>query len=362
MRSCLRNAFYGLFAALCLLLSACEPAEVTVYEVPKEESSNRLASASGGPEIPAEDGEVLWQAPDHWQTLAPTAFRKGNYLYTSNSGGRVEITVSSFPGDVGGLLANVNRWLGQAGLDPIDQAQLMELVEPGNVKGRPVVTVDLKADNPTPDSDRIYASVVEFGGESWFFKMTGPHEAVESQIPAFNDMVQDLQFVTGAEATSKAPPAPSAETEIVFDPPVGWIESVGSPLRVASYSIDKDGLPPADFSITTFPGDTGGTVANVNRWRRQIGLEPWTADQVAANRETLENEAGHTFDIFDLKAISASDPEENTDRILAAVLERDGRSWFFKLRGDALLLETQRSKFRSLLQSVRFTQDAPAAQ
>jgi hypothetical protein len=37
----------------------------------------------------------------------------------SDPDGKAEVTVSAFPGDTGGLLANLNRWRGQIGLEPV---------------------------------------------------------------------------------------------------------------------------------------------------------------------------------------------------------------------------------------------------
>src|SRR5690606_21954678 len=99
---------------------------------------------------------------------------------------------------------------------------------------------------------------------------------------------------------------------------------------------------PADFSITSFPGDTGGVAANVNRWRAQIGLAAWGEAEVAQRGQALSR-GGHEFLFFDLKAETAQEKARSSERILAAILQRDGRSWFFKLRGDALLVDTQRA-------------------
>ena len=35
-----------------------------------------------------------------------------------------------------------------------------------------------------------------------------------------------------------------------------------------------------DISVTTFPGDVGGELMNINRWRQQIGLSPISIDSL----------------------------------------------------------------------------------
>ena len=43
--------------------------------------------------------------------------------------GPVEIAISQFPGDVGGMLANINRWRGQVGLAPVTEPEIAGLIE-----------------------------------------------------------------------------------------------------------------------------------------------------------------------------------------------------------------------------------------
>ncbi|EDY81648.1 hypothetical protein VDG1235_1266 [Verrucomicrobiia bacterium DG1235] len=352
MRSRQRLIWIGVLTASLTLPIGCRKPEIRVYDVPKDASAaaRPLAQpATPNPLVPP----VAWTPAPAWQELEPTQFRKGNYLFTEQEDS-VEITVTSFPGSTGGMLANVNRWLRQAALPEITEAELADLVvESQLTPSIQAYTVDLKASEATPDSSRIFAAVVPFQGQSWFFKMSGPFAAVESQIPAFQTMVNGLSFGNAAEQASASPKAES-DQQLAFRTPEGWTQSQGSSMRIASLSIEKEGLPPADFSIIAFPGDTGGVAANVNRWRRQIGLSDWTAEEVIAAAKTLETEAGLDFLIFDLKSETDGEQTVGDERILAAILEYSGKSWFFKLRGDALLLDTQQNKFRGLLQSVHF--------
>lgn len=346
----------GVLMAASLLLSAgCKKSEVRIYDVAKD-STHTARNALPSNEIAIDPSSVSWTKADAWQELEPTQFRLGNYRYDAGDAGVAEITVSSFPGDTGGLLANVNRWLGQAGLDSIDASQLDEIVETRSLgTGVHCSFVDLKPADGDPSATRIYAATFMLGGQSWFFKMTGPSAVVASQIPAFDEMVETLEFGAAPQSASlQDAPVTADDSDIAFTPPEGWTESEGSPVRVASLKIEKEGLPPADFSITTFPGDTGGHTANVNRWRRQIGLGPWSDAQVQQRAEHFDAPNGLHFDIFDLKSEGDSERAIGDERILVAILKRRDDSWFFKLRGDTLLLETQRNNFKALLSSVRF--------
>ncbi len=64
--------------------------------------------------------------------------RKGSYAL----GGGAEVAITAFPGDVGGVLANVNRWRGQAGLAPVDDAGLGQATSALDANGLHFTLVD----------------------------------------------------------------------------------------------------------------------------------------------------------------------------------------------------------------------------
>ena len=357
MRQRKRSILFGMLAASVIFMtSGCKEAKVKIYDLPKAKDSRRPQPAANAQ---VTDADILWRVSEDWEVLASTAFSKGNYRFDSGDQQVVEISVSSFPGTAGGRLSNVNRWLGQVGRDPIDAAQLMRLVERGTTGRQEFVRVDLESEDQDPSAPRIYAVILEYGGQTWFFKMTGPSAALETQIEAFDEMISGLLFDTPTPKSAAELEEGDPGASIAFEAPDGWTESQGSVLRVASYRISKEGHPPADFSLTTFRGDTGGLVPNVNRWRAQVGLSSWTEQDVNEHIMVL-NTGEHVFQIFDLKAQNAHERESSSDSILVAILSYKGNSWFFKLRGDALLLETQRAKFESLLRSVSFDGQTPA--
>ena len=54
--------------------------------------------------------------------------------------------------------------------------------------------------------------------------------------------------------------------------PANWLEIDKTSMRLASFNAPY-GNGIADISVTNFSGDGGGLKANVNRWRKQIGLQ-----------------------------------------------------------------------------------------
>ena len=147
-------------ALIVLLASGCSRPTVKVYDVPKEEASARsFAEQSSQTNVPEDRGWIRWTKPEQWTELAPTAFRKGNYVFEDESGGKVEITVSSFPGDVGGTLANVNRWRGQAGLSPISQGELAASLSDLTIDGHHGQIVDILPEDEDTQDRRVFVKL-----------------------------------------------------------------------------------------------------------------------------------------------------------------------------------------------------------
>ena len=105
----------------------------------------------------------------------------------------------------------------------------------------------------------------------------------------------------------------------------------------------------AEVTVSIFPGEAGGLVANVNRWRKQIGLDELPATQINALPEvSIGNLKGKLVDITG----PAAPPVPN--RILGAILKREADSLFFKMRGPSDFVGEQRSVFETFLKSIKF--------
>jgi hypothetical protein len=146
-------------------------------------------------------------------------------------------------------------------------------------------------------------------------------------------------------------PAPdnSGLPSLQFTLPDGWEKKAPSAMRVASFGISEGGKQ-ADVSVIPMGGMAGGNLANVNRWRGQVGLAPVDEDAVQKMTEKVLI-GGQDADLFDIAGTGS-------ERIIASVLHRDDTAWFFKITGDAALVEAQKSAFIAFLKSVSF--GAPA--
>lgn len=126
--------------------------------------------------------------------------------------------------------------------------------------------------------------------------------------------------------------------------PATWESATGSNMRRASFSAPGENGP-ADVAVTSFPGDVGGLTANVNRWRRQIGLNPQSPAEVEASVARRP--------VADQEAIICEMASAD-QATLAAIFEHQGNSWFFKMTGPRSTVEENRQPFLQFIDSVRF--------
>ena len=60
-----------------------------------------------------------WFIPKGWEPGKKSSMRIGSFAVKDGNDSSLDISVTAFPGDLGGLLPNVERWLGQIGLKPV---------------------------------------------------------------------------------------------------------------------------------------------------------------------------------------------------------------------------------------------------
>ncbi len=136
-----------------------------------------------------QDGEnPAWSIPPGWEQVAGSAMRRASFS-ASGSAGPVDIAVTSFPGDVGGLLANLNRWRDQIGAPALAVDGLEDSIDRIEVNGKAVIVSRIEGSGQS-----THAAIFEHGGDSWFFKMTGPTASVTEQADAFAAYINSIQF------------------------------------------------------------------------------------------------------------------------------------------------------------------------
>ena len=330
------------------LLAGCDRNEVRVYQVPKEKVPTFAASTNpADPSAP----RVTWTTPSGWEQLPGNAMRVGSFIVKGAGDAKAEVSVVPFPGSAGTELDNVNRWRGQVGLEPITaDGMKLEEVDLGGEHGHLYEMLGSAAGKKT----RVLAVSALVKDTSWFFKMTGDDELVVSQKKTFIEFLQSVRFAGSTLETSAANPAqiqaaPKIETPApsagasAWQPPAGWKEIPASQMLLAKFSVPGG----AEASISAFPGDVGGLLANVNRWRGQIGLGPVDPPALASVTSPL--------DVGGIKATMVDmTGGDGKTRLVAAVVPRDGKTWFFKLLGDSAVVGREKEAFAKFVQTARY--------
>jgi hypothetical protein len=147
-------------------------------------------------------------------------------------------------------------------------------------------------------------------------------------------------------------PAPDNRRQppLQYTLPASWEKKALTQMRVASFGISQDGKQ-ADVSVIPLGGMAGNDPANVNRWRGQVGLDSLADAELSKLAEKI-TVGEQPADLYDLAGTSPGSGD--AERIIGVILHRDNTAWFFKMTGEAGLVEQQKPAFISFLKSVSF--------
>jgi hypothetical protein len=367
-----------------LSLAACDKREpVSTYQAPKEPQT------------------VTWTVPPGWQSLpfnhTPESggmkvaglLQYGAFAAGDDKTAAPQVAVTTvFPDAPSSrdLLLNINRWRGQLGLAPIEASELTEAVRTTNAAGAVIQWADLSG----ADGRRMRGAIVPREDRIWFFKMTGPAAQVEAQKDNFDAFVKSAHYLTPAAQPLVAgavsgvtngalpaghPPIPgtpttsaSTPTSFVHSPvanaapaqnesglgytlPQGWSELPNpSPMRIATLSTGGD--KPAQVIVSRLSANFGGMLANINRWRGDVGLGP--IDDPSKVTETPVKIGSASGVLVDFNG-PGKDGATPTRSLVARCTQGDS-VWFFKILGPADTVSTQRPAFEQFLASVKLPQ------
>jgi hypothetical protein len=197
-----RHTFRAALLFLSLLIAACRDSKVDAYRVPKENDANFpvAADSSASSSVPAAAPAatnlgLTWTAPAGWQPKPLGVMRKGSYTITGTAGATADVSITAFPGAVGGEFANINRWRGQLSLPPIIESDLAVSSTHLGQNGLAFTLVDL-ASTGAANSRRILGAMAPYEGAMWFFKISGPDAFVATTKRAFLEFLATVKPAT----------------------------------------------------------------------------------------------------------------------------------------------------------------------
>jgi hypothetical protein len=205
-----RGLLLAAVAAFALLATAgCQRDDVRHYRVPKESAAASpgpgamavaapAAPPAGGPVMdpsavpapPAGAGGVSWKLPKGWTETRAGGMRFATLVPATP--GKLDVSVVVLPGPAGGEIANVNRWRGQIGLAPVDEAELARNRKEVRSAAGPVALFDFTSDGTV--KTRMVAGILFVRGNSWFVKMVGDAGPVATARPDFVRVLESLRL------------------------------------------------------------------------------------------------------------------------------------------------------------------------
>lgn len=291
-----------------------------------------------------------WDTPEGWTDVASTGMlRAANLRFGSAGSGECYFGVMN--GDGGGLEANVNRWRGQMGLEPLDAEGIGALSKAG-LLGDDAVEIDLEGSfsgmggGAGKSNYRMLGRLAVRRDMAFFVKMTGTAEEVGANRAEFAAFCDSIRFRRAAQPAEAVNPFEWAGQE-------GWEEVASTgPMRAANFKFGAGGVGECYFGVVT---GGGGLDANVNRWRGQMGLEGLDEAAIAQlERKTLMGEEAVQVDFEgSFKKMGAADGQPGY-RMLGRILSSPGFTFFVKMTGPAELVGENAEKFEAFCMSVGF--------
>jgi len=172
-----------------MMTAACRDEGITRARVPKAESAPVIA-AMAPPDLERASGPkgLRWTMPSGWKEVPGTGMRLATF--TPPGGIKAEGTVVALPGDSGSELENANRWRGQIGLPPTDEAGLAPARVTLKTRIGEVRVYDFLSAGEK--RTRLIAAVAKTGDMTWFFKLTGEEAAANSARAGFMTILAGL--------------------------------------------------------------------------------------------------------------------------------------------------------------------------
>jgi hypothetical protein len=153
------------------------------------------------------------------------------------------------------------------------------------------------------------------------------------------------------------PPEPQVPTIVWKDPPDWQRVDGGSSMRKASYKIKAAAGDPEDAEAAVYyfgPSGGGSAEANIQRWTSQFPDVP--ADNVKSVERQANGMKQTVIDVqgtYDASSMTIKESVKKPNfRMLAAVVETPAGSYFFKLTGPQKTVESARSAYFAMLDTV----------
>ena len=353
-----RQGLIGLGLVVSFVAAGCKREQVSSYQVPKEDHSVKPLSMPGmGPAMmggaTADESappELKWTLPSGWvENTGQQKMGVGSFHVEGGDGKYADIRVIPLRAGPEIEQRSVNMWREELGLPEMQVGQVQgEDVTVAGAKGH---LYDLKSDEPrfaNKYKARTTAAIVENAGMLWFIKMAGEESVVSAQENNFKSFLQSMRFESGGMPAGHPQVAGAgAGTGAVgggftggpdWKIPATWKKAPPRQMVIAAYEASKGGAT-AEVTVSSFDGPTGGLLANVNRWRGQVGLGAISEGDLATQIKTVDLSDGSKGSVVDVTGMNARTGK--SARLYGLIVARGEKMWFYKILGDSSVIESE---------------------
>ncbi len=365
---------------VCLFLfSACERADtVRHYDAPRPAEDAPAVAAKSAPAAGDPHAGMMadFKAPDLTDTAPAGWVREATpprvenllrayHVPVENSSGKALLL--AFPPGTGSLETFSDYLTLTVGLTQLSKEEAAKRITTATLGGKSFELITL-AGGDAANPRTAMGACLNTPGAVYFtlLSLAGPEQpAVREQFQHWLASFQPGVVSPGATTVStptpaapsvapSAPSAPAVATGPVPPPsglkgwkvPEGWAAGPEKSMRAATLLLP--GVDDKSFSVivSVFPGDLGGALPNANRWLKELGLPPVASEAEAvalAKPLGLNGLEGSRY---------ALDGTPRSSRILW--VKHQGKSWFFKMIGEAAAVKREEARFEELARSLSF--------
>ena len=364
---------------LGLLLTGCGREQVRSYRVPKDKEApvstaaaadphaghnhDQEESASAIPGLGAVTPKVSWaKLPEGWREADPGKMRAASFEITMADGRRADLAIIPLPGITGRDNEIVNLWRDQLQLAPLGADEMSTTAKEVAVGSEKARLFEMVSANPIIEEKyraRIVVAMLTRSEASWFFKLTGEDQLVAAQKANLIDFLKGIGFTEGPTISTAGLPAmgapatgPVAETPSNWKIPAGWKAQPAGAMLKAKFTAANAESGSADITVSQLGGGAGGTLANVNRWRGQLGLSPIGEAEVSTvAKPWAQGPAGAM--LVELAGTAPKPGQKTPQRMLTVIVPSGDQTWFFKMLGEETAVTRERDAFLQFVQSAQ---------
>lgn len=192
--------------ATIILLFSCDTKEkITTYKIKKPEVIQPTEVFSNIIPIEAPSDitskqrndnalKLNWTTPSAWEELEPGNMLMANFnVIDSSKNKSTNISISMFPGNVGGIENNVNRWRNQINLKPQTMVEISKYIQDTTLPLLGDAQI-VNLNNPQNNQGMKVVIIPNQNNQTIFVKMMGEFDSVSELDYEFNIFLQSIHW------------------------------------------------------------------------------------------------------------------------------------------------------------------------